>query len=482
MLPALSPINLPLQQQEVVGCEENPVGGQGAGDRRQSGVSRRTTRGTSPVLVPLGRLGAGAMVPSSAAQLTRSSLHRANKTNIFEWHFTLRGAQGSEFESGLYHGRIILPAEYPFRPPSLMLLTPNGRWECNKKVRAHWKIAQLKRGLHCARSYMALPLSAVAKICLTFTGFHEEMWQPAWGIRTALLGVQAFMAARAEAATGVGSLDYPIDERKRLADRSRTWACPVCQQPNTEILPPTGERKAETLPEGLQVDTDRKQTTPASGLTEGQLSSPSSDLRDKAGAATQTISSLESPDQTTAALAAGGATASAVSSTAKFVPGESSEEIDSFNSSERVHLAFCEPVESTGPSPLRQRVAGANRNNATQEEHSKSTTQTVPRGSDSGECSATHLSSQSWSKLPRQEGFRPALPPQTLQTSLQHAAPPLAAPPIYGVEPLAVAAAAAANVRRPGPLTPSEARVSQLDRAILTVVLLLCGLVVRRLL
>lgn len=54
--------------------------------------------------------------------------------NIFEWHFTLRGPSGSEFADGIYHGRILLPAEYPFRPPSLMLLTPNGRWECNKKV------------------------------------------------------------------------------------------------------------------------------------------------------------------------------------------------------------------------------------------------------------------------------------------------------------------------------------------------------------
>lgn len=43
------------------------------------------------------------------------------------------------------------------------------------------------------------------------------MWQPAWGIRTALIGVQAFMGARAEAALGVGSLDYPPAERERLA-------------------------------------------------------------------------------------------------------------------------------------------------------------------------------------------------------------------------------------------------------------------------
>lgn len=59
--------------------------------------------------------------------------------NIFEWHFTLRGPSSTEFEEGYYHGRIILPSEYPFRPPDVMILTPNGRWELNKKVRGrHW--------------------------------------------------------------------------------------------------------------------------------------------------------------------------------------------------------------------------------------------------------------------------------------------------------------------------------------------------------
>ena len=51
-----------------------------------------------------------------------------------EWHCTLRGTPGTEFEGGLYHFRILLPSEYPFRPPSIMMLTPNGRFELNTKV------------------------------------------------------------------------------------------------------------------------------------------------------------------------------------------------------------------------------------------------------------------------------------------------------------------------------------------------------------
>ena len=45
--------------------------------------------------------------------------------NIFEWHFTIRGPRDSPFEGGIFHGRILLPPEYPFKPPNIMLLTVN---------------------------------------------------------------------------------------------------------------------------------------------------------------------------------------------------------------------------------------------------------------------------------------------------------------------------------------------------------------------
>lgn len=146
--------------------------------------------------------------------------------DIFEWHFTLRGPQSTEFEGGLYHGRILLPSEYPMRPPNLLLLTPNGRWELGKKI------------------------------CLTFTGYHEEMWQPAWGVRTALLGLQTFMTAKAEAAVGIAALNYPPAVRQKLAVESRTWTCPQCAASNLDLLPDVDadDTQQESLPPGLSVD------------------------------------------------------------------------------------------------------------------------------------------------------------------------------------------------------------------------------------
>lgn len=45
------------------------------------------------------------------------------KDNLFEWHFTIRGPSETDFDGGIYHGRILLPAEYPMKPPSIIMLT-----------------------------------------------------------------------------------------------------------------------------------------------------------------------------------------------------------------------------------------------------------------------------------------------------------------------------------------------------------------------
>lgn len=48
----------------------------------------------------------------------------ALESDIFQWQFCIRGPDGTEFEDGIYHGRILLPHDYPFKPPSFVMLTP----------------------------------------------------------------------------------------------------------------------------------------------------------------------------------------------------------------------------------------------------------------------------------------------------------------------------------------------------------------------
>ncbi|XP_068243502.1 ubiquitin-conjugating enzyme E2 J1 [Palaemon carinicauda] len=116
--------------------------------------------------------------------------------NLFEWHFTVRGPPDTEFDGGIYHGRIIMPADYPMKPPNIIFLTPNGRFETNKKI------------------------------CLSISGHHPETWQPSWSIRTALLAIIGFMPTPANGT--IGSLDYTAQERAKLAKKSQEFECAEC--------------------------------------------------------------------------------------------------------------------------------------------------------------------------------------------------------------------------------------------------------------
>ena len=118
------------------------------------------------------------------------------KDDLFLWHFTIKGTPDSPFEGGIYHGKITFPNNYPLSPPDIMFMTPSGRFETNKKL------------------------------CLTFTTYHPEAWNPGWDVRTALTSLIAFMPTRAEGA--IGGIDLDDAERKKLAIESRSWKCKEC--------------------------------------------------------------------------------------------------------------------------------------------------------------------------------------------------------------------------------------------------------------
>lgn len=127
------------------------------------------------------------------------------ESDLYEWHFTLRGPPApSSFANGLYHGRIVLPPAYPLKPPSFRFLTPTGRFEVNREI------------------------------CLSISGHHEETWQPAWGIRTALVAIRSFMDTAAGGQ--VGGMETSTGVRVRMAGQSPAWRCAACAKTNEEIM------------------------------------------------------------------------------------------------------------------------------------------------------------------------------------------------------------------------------------------------------
>jgi len=151
------------------------------------------------------------------------------ETDLFEWHFTIRGAPSpSPFEGGIYHGRIVLPPAYPLKPPSFRFLTPSGRFEVNREI------------------------------CLSISGHHEESWQPAWGIRTALVAIRSFMDTDAKGQ--LGGMDAGEAVRRKMAKESREWKCGSCGRVNAEVMKEQEEaaageesRNEDEVPEQLRL-------------------------------------------------------------------------------------------------------------------------------------------------------------------------------------------------------------------------------------
>ena len=110
--------------------------------------------------------------------------------NILIWNYVLEGAKGTAYEGGWYHGQLTFPKEYPMKPPSIMMITPSGRFEPNKKL------------------------------CLSMSDFHPESWNPLWNVKTILLGLSSFMV---EDAITFGSIRSTTSQKKLHAEASLSF-------------------------------------------------------------------------------------------------------------------------------------------------------------------------------------------------------------------------------------------------------------------
>ncbi|KAI1705111.1 ubiquitin-conjugating enzyme domain-containing protein [Ditylenchus destructor] len=186
---------------------------------------------------------------------------RPMEDNLFEWHFTVRGPPDTVYENGVYHGRIILPPEYPMKPPNLILLTPNGRFETNKKI------------------------------CLSISGYHPETWLPSWSIRTALLALVGFMPTHSAGA--LGGLECSAEERKRLALKSQDWRCEACSCVMRDVLPPIGSSPSAVMDELESARQHNKVPAASASGDKSSAQEPASNAVDQ----TSNDSNKESPPQ-----------------------------------------------------------------------------------------------------------------------------------------------------------------------------------------
>jgi ubiquitin-conjugating enzyme E2 J2 len=121
-----------------------------------------------------------------------------NEKNLLEMHYVLEGSAGTPYEGGIYHGKLVFPADYPMKPPGVLMMTPNGRFRTN------------------------------CKLCLSMSDFHPETWNPLWSVGTIITGLYSFMI---ETTPTAGSIETTLAKKRVLAKDSLAWNCQPANNP-----------------------------------------------------------------------------------------------------------------------------------------------------------------------------------------------------------------------------------------------------------
>ncbi|KAF4531119.1 hypothetical protein B566_EDAN011144 [Ephemera danica] len=102
-------------------------------------------------------------------------------------HYVVTGPENTPYEGGMYHGKLVFSPEFPYKPPSIYMITPNGRFKTNMRL------------------------------CLSISDYHPDTWNPAWSVSTILTGLLSFMTERSPT---LGSIEMADSERQELALQS----------------------------------------------------------------------------------------------------------------------------------------------------------------------------------------------------------------------------------------------------------------------
>mmetsp|Transcript_7507 Transcript_7507/g.10019 ORF Transcript_7507/g.10019 Transcript_7507/m.10019 type:complete len:323 (-) Transcript_7507:79-1047(-) len=144
--------------------------------------------------------------------------------NMFHWHFTFKGAPGSPYESGIYHGQVILPSNYPNAPPRVQMLTPSGRFQVHHDI------------------------------CLSASAYHPETWQPTWTVTTLVTALRTHMLSDPHE---IGGIATSAETKRRLALTSQSYRCRSCGTNHATVFNPP-QKEATASDSGTSADAKAK--------------------------------------------------------------------------------------------------------------------------------------------------------------------------------------------------------------------------------
>ncbi len=111
--------------------------------------------------------------------------------NILDWYCMIYGLEEPGFKEGEYIFNIRMSPNYPFDPPEFYFLTPNGRFDVDKKL------------------------------CFSNSSYHKESWSPMWTIKTIILGFLSFFLEKTS--SGIGHLTTSVEEKNKYALTSANY-------------------------------------------------------------------------------------------------------------------------------------------------------------------------------------------------------------------------------------------------------------------
>lgn len=116
-----------------------------------------------------------------------------NKDDFSIWYFLIYDLKDTDYENGIYLGKVILPPKYPFKAPDFIFLTETGRFEINRKI------------------------------CTTFSAFHNDQFSPSWNVASMCNGLISFITDPddTEEAVGIGRIITSKEEKRKIAKESR---------------------------------------------------------------------------------------------------------------------------------------------------------------------------------------------------------------------------------------------------------------------
>src|SRR3989344_328188 len=130
-----------------------------------------------------------AQYKKSVGEPDEYAIFAMDPVDIKTWYLLLRNMKGNhdEYDGGQYIFRMVIPDDFPYKPPQFYALTPNGLYEQNSKC------------------------------CISIGEYHSRDYRPTLGMRGFSIELANGMITWEKMGTGINLLNTSWKEKQKLA-------------------------------------------------------------------------------------------------------------------------------------------------------------------------------------------------------------------------------------------------------------------------